>query len=358
MTRPARGRPTRIDVGTSDWIIDDEPTHLREWGTPRIYQLPPTGEELTIGAAETCSLHLVDPSCRVSRQHARLSRERSGWVIRDQDSTNGTWLDGARQTQIPLVPGAEIGIGPFTLVAESPALLALRGFLARLLGWGPDQIMVLDRAMRALRSAIARRAALHVCGPGDLVPIARALHLRTLGEARPFVVCDPRRRGSAANVRSAESIPDGRIAIAAAAGGTMCVRLRRPPPEFSEIALGLRDPASRAQIVVCTDAARDVGTLLADPIVIPPLAHRRAELDRIVGEYARDALTSLGAASGFTHADHAWVIEHASGSLPEIEKSTLRLVAIREAGSVAQAAARLGMSHVALAQWIGHRRLP
>jgi molybdenum-dependent DNA-binding transcriptional regulator ModE len=52
------------------------------------------------------------------------------------------------------------------------------------------------------------------------------------------------------------------------------------------------------------------------------------------------------------------VIQHSASSLPEIEKGTRRLVAIRQAGSIAQAAARLGMSHVALSQWIGRRRLP
>ena len=33
-----------------------------------------------------------------------------------------------------------------------------------------------------------------------------------------------------------------------------------------------------------------------------------------------------------------------------------RLVAIRQAGSISRAAARLGMSHVALSQWLGRRR--
>jgi len=40
----------------------------------------------------------------------------------------------------------------------------------------------------------------------------------------------------------------------------------------------------------------------------------------------------------------------------EIEKTTLRLVAIRMSGNLTQAAKRLGMSHVALRQWFGHRR--
>jgi len=358
VTRLASGRPTRVDVGASEWLINDEPTHLREWGTHRIHPLPPSGEELTIGAGEGCALRLLDPSRRVSREHARLSREHAGWVIRDLSSTNGTRIDGARRAQLALAPGAEVGIGPFTLIAESPALLALRGFLARLLGWSPDRITAIDRAVRAVRAAVARRAALYMCGPGDLVPLAQGLHLRTLGDARPFVICDPRRRSVGASVRAAESLRDGLSAMDAAAGGTMCVRLRRLPRDFPEIALTFRDPASRAQIIVCTDDIGDPRTLLADPIIIPPLTYRRAEIGRLINEYTRDAIASLGAGPELTRADHDWVREHAAGSLPEIEKSTRRLVAIRQAGSIAQAAARLGMSHVALSQWIGRRRLP
>lgn len=360
MTQPANGAwATWIDVGAREWIIDDEPTHLREWGTHRIHPLPASGEEITIGAAEGCALRLIDPDRRVSREHARLRREPSGWVIRDLGSTNGMRIDGAKRDLFPLAPGAEVGIGPFTLIAESRALLALRDFLARLLGWGADRTAVIDRAVRALRTAATRRGALFVCGKGDLVPIARSLHLRTLGEGRPFVVCDPRRRSSAASVRSAVSLREGLPAMKAAAGGTMCVRARRLPRDFREVSLAIRDPAARLQLVICIADADDVRTLLANPIIIPPLARRRAELGRIIDEYGRDAAASLADdVTRFTRADHDWVVEHGATSLPEIEKSARRLVAIRLTSSLAQAAVLLGMSHVALAQWIGRRRLP
>lgn len=359
MTQQGNGAVTRTDTGAEAWIIDDEVMHLREWGTHRIHLLPRLGGEVTLGAGDTCALRLVDPSRRTSREHARLSREHARWMIRDLGSRNGTRLDGARCAVFPLAPGTEVGIGRITLIAESRELIALRSFLARLLGWSADRIGVLDRALRAVRIAATRRGPLLVCGRGDLVPIVQGIHLRTLGGERPFVVCDPRRRRFAASVRAAESHREGLHAMEAAAGGTMCVRARRLPHDFPQVSLALRDPASRVQLVMCTDDAADAGTLLADPVLIPPLSRRRAELDRIVEEYARDAVAGLAAgAAGFTRADHDWVIAHSASSLPEIEKGTRRLVAIRQAGSIAQAAARLGMSHVALSQWIGRRRLP
>jgi hypothetical protein len=101
-------------------------------------------------------------------------------------------FSGARRAVFPLEPGIEVGIGRITLIAESRALVALHGFLARLLGFGADGLPALDRALRAVRRAATRRGPLIVFGGRDLVSIAHGLHRRALGEGQPFVVCDPR----------------------------------------------------------------------------------------------------------------------------------------------------------------------
>lgn len=44
-------------------------------------------------------------------------------------------------------------------------------------------------------------------------------------------------------------------------------------------------------------------------------------------------------------------------SLSEIEKTTLRLIALRSFATVSQAALRLGMAAVSLARWAERRRL-
>ncbi|MCW5802547.1 MAG: FHA domain-containing protein [Deltaproteobacteria bacterium] len=59
-----------------------------------------------------------------------------------------------------------------------------------------------------------------------------------------------------------------------------------------------------------------------------------------------------------TQVDRAWVAEHAASSLPEIEKATLRIIALRQTGTLAGAATLLGMSTPALSDWLKHRRLP
>jgi hypothetical protein len=47
----------------------------------------------------------------VSRRHAVIAAEDGSYVIRDQGSSNGTFVNGARVTESPLSPGDEVSIG-------------------------------------------------------------------------------------------------------------------------------------------------------------------------------------------------------------------------------------------------------
>jgi hypothetical protein len=207
--------------------------------------------------------------------------------------------------------------------------------------------------------AATHRTALVLCGDGDLVPMARSIHTHALGADRPFIVCDPRRRAGGATVRSAANCETGMQGLAEATGGSLCVRTQRLPRDFTALVAALRDPACQVQLVVCAEDAADCEPYVAVPIVVPPLTRRADELDRIIAEYAEDAIAELGAArNGFGPVDRAWVRTHSAASLPDIEKGTLRLVAIRASRNISNAAARLGMAPVSLARWIGRRELP
>ena len=239
-------------------------------------------------------------------------------------------------------------------------LAMLRAFLERVLGWSEPRREYVDRALRSIELAASRNAALVISGPGDLVPVARALHRRTLGADAPFVVCDPRRGTTGAMVRSPENHESGGAACLAARGGTLCMRARRLPRDFATVINLVRDPRSCVQLVVCWPR-EDAHPLLVSPspIIVPPLRHRIDDLERIIDEYALDAVAAMGAPSGcFTADDRAWVIEHATGSFDEIEKATLRIVALASSPSVTRAAARLDMAHVSLTRWIERRETP
>jgi len=348
---------TSKDVdGASEWRIDDEVTQLREWGSVAVHAMPATAGDHIIGAAEGCWLRLVDPTARISRQHAKLTRIQGRWAIKDMRSKNGTRLDGALRGAFAVTPGIEIGLGGVTLIAESARWCALREIVARLIGWSEDRRGEVDLALRSVRVAATRRETLLLCGDGDLVSVARLLHRHALGDDRPFILCDPRRRPTNPKAR-ATVFPGGPDALAAAAGGTLCVWRNRQPIRFAEVVGAIREPDSRVQLVVCSRTLLHGEPVIASPIILAPLARRASELDRIIDAYAADAIAEIGGA--FRPADRAWVRTNEAGTLSQIEVATRRLIALRSAsGAVARAAQQLGLSHGTLSEWLARRTLP
>jgi len=73
-------------------------------------------EQLTIGRSNESGLVIRDDY--TSTHHARLLLWNDGWVIQDLDSTNGTFLDGARvivPTHVPMNTPVKIGTTSFEL---------------------------------------------------------------------------------------------------------------------------------------------------------------------------------------------------------------------------------------------------
>lgn len=64
---------------------------------------------IAIGRREDCDIVLNDTS--VSRVHARLELHRGRYTLSDEDSTNGTWVNGVRITSKVLEPGDVISLG-------------------------------------------------------------------------------------------------------------------------------------------------------------------------------------------------------------------------------------------------------
>jgi hypothetical protein len=231
----------------------------------------------------------------------------------------------------------------------------LHGFLARLLGWSDERRVEL--ALSSVALAAVGCTTLVLCGKGYMVPIVQALHRRVGDPDRPFVVVDLRPGEQRASVRSPESRGSTVLALKAARRGTCCMRLRRAPADLAEMHRAAED----VMLVICggLHLASDALSIRPAPVVVPLMASRVNELDRIIIEYAGDAIAELGAPhAAFTADDRAWVRDHAAGSLVEIEKATLRLVALRTAGNLSDAAARLGMAPVSLDKWLRRRRSP
>jgi len=230
----------------------------------------------------------------------------------------------------------------------------LRGYLERLLGW--DDAPAVEHALHTVDLAAAHQAVLVLRGDSDLVPVARGLHRCVMGDERPFVLCDPRRCDSDAGA-SLESHKTAMAALGAATGGSVCMRSKRLPRDFKELATVLRAPGAPFQLILCGLRLPDRMELVLAPISIPALSTRQHELDRIIEEYAHDAALALRTSSRFTAADRDWVRRHAATSLSEIEKGAWRKLALREAGNIVGAAKLLGIGHTSLGEWFDRRRV-
>jgi len=86
----------------------------------RVLAFPSGGQSrFTIGRDAACDMVLPDPT--ISRWHAGLKREASGWMLDDLGSTNGTRLNGWRvRAWVPVRDGDLVSFGAVTYVFGRP----------------------------------------------------------------------------------------------------------------------------------------------------------------------------------------------------------------------------------------------
>ncbi len=72
--------------------------------------VPLTSSSILLGRAPSCTLVLDDDYS--SSRHARIFPQDGGWFVEDLGSTNGTYVDDQRISQVtPLGPGTRVRIG-------------------------------------------------------------------------------------------------------------------------------------------------------------------------------------------------------------------------------------------------------
>jgi len=146
---------------------------------------------VTIGTLPESSLALTDPT--VSRRHAVVEETATGYVLKDEGSTNGTFMNGVRVREGYLSPGAVIRLGQTEMIfspieerIEVPR--SSRDHFGELLGATASMrevFGILERVSPADMTVLIQGET----GTGKELA-ARAIHEHSRRAAAPFVVFD------------------------------------------------------------------------------------------------------------------------------------------------------------------------
>jgi transcriptional regulator with GAF, ATPase, and Fis domain len=145
------------------------------------------GEPIAFGRDPGAGRHVVLDDGQVSRLHAVVEPDGADWIVADQGSKNGTFLDGLRVERAALAPGAVIRIGTTLIIYVEDEIPPG----ARLAPESPE-IGGQSVAMQLVRGAIQDVAPHEVpvlilgeTGVGKEL-VARAIHAQS-GRPGPFV---------------------------------------------------------------------------------------------------------------------------------------------------------------------------
>lgn len=110
--------PVVIDVDSDEAPADASAGILREVRGPQVgITFPVTGDDaITIGRNPTSTIFLNDMT--VSRQHATIRHEQGSYIIYDDQSYNGVWVNNKSVQAKALAFGDKVQIGTFGFIYE------------------------------------------------------------------------------------------------------------------------------------------------------------------------------------------------------------------------------------------------
>ena len=184
------GRPT-------DSLVQAEAPAVPEGLRLVVVAGPDRGRELVltrgtyfVGKADGCDLVLSDGA--VSRRHLQLQVLREGVALRDLESKNGSFMGGARLTEVVVGAGALITVGETTLRLVSGSAASLPASSAESFGALVGRSLVMRELFALLERVAASDAPVLIegeTGTGKEL-CAHAIHMASGRSKRPFTICD------------------------------------------------------------------------------------------------------------------------------------------------------------------------
>ncbi|MCU0702175.1 MAG: sigma 54-interacting transcriptional regulator, partial [Myxococcaceae bacterium] len=182
------GALLRLDRGTN--TLKERKYQVTVTAGPDAGLSKPIEGRVVVGSHEDAGLVLKDTT--VSRYHVELDARPDGVLVRDLESTNGTYLAGNRISEMIVEDQATVTVGKTTLrvgmVEADLGLPAAQATFGPAIGAAP--------AMKQLFGILEKVAPtdstlllLGETGTGKEV-LARAIHMKSRRAARPFVVVD------------------------------------------------------------------------------------------------------------------------------------------------------------------------
>lgn len=293
------------------------------------------------------SSRMLDPTRRehVSRVHLVLQRRGTGLAIRDQGSTNGTYIDDQLVVdERHLEAGDTFRVGDVSLLVMDEPMMMLRPHLRWSLGFTAHAYV--DEVLRQIRRG---RPILLAGPPGcDQSFIAEQIHATSPRHQRGFAVVTRAFHGRAEQVST----------LASASGGTLFIDLHALDTLPAFFAAELFGATYRVRPIIAArdraTAARAFGLNEAvaeklDVVRIPAVKDRRDDIPRILNALfqrlgkPRD-VNELGSERVARLKAFDW-----PDNLDDLRRNAPRLLALIENGGNKRAAARaLGVKHQSL----------
>ena len=116
-------------------------------------------DKTTLGRVEDNTFAITDPS--VSSHHCEVLLRGAEVIVRDLNSTNGTFINGERVTEAPLKPGQILRLGQIELRLETESTTALASARKPV-----DSTMIMQRGVSLTELEAGARGGFDTAGKG------------------------------------------------------------------------------------------------------------------------------------------------------------------------------------------------